>query len=184
MRLGGIELRREVLFRDLGGILEAGILPFRSRQIGLRVLDVDHILTIVDVDQRLTRLDELIVGDVERDDIARDLRRDRHRVSVNEGVVRIFVIAIGEPVFIAREAEAADKRQKHDPGRSGGGSFWLPAAAPSVSGAGAAFAGAPCVEPSSATGRSVSERDLAMSVHRSVRGGVNHLTRICPRRIR
>jgi len=54
----------------------------RRLQRAFGVLPVDPVLPRVDVNQRLALLDELIVGHVERDDIAGDARRDDDRAAV------------------------------------------------------------------------------------------------------
>ncbi len=117
LRLCRVELRREVFLRHLGGILEAAILTFGRRQIGLGVLDIDHILAIVDVDQRLTLFHEFVIAHVQRDDIARDLRGDRDCAAVDEGIVRGFKVSVGQPVFVTREGEAAEQEEEDDPHR-------------------------------------------------------------------
>ena len=51
------------------------------------------VLPRIDMDQRLALVHELVVGDVERDDEARDLRRDGDGAAIGIGVVGGFDIA-------------------------------------------------------------------------------------------
>ena len=78
----------KILAGDLGTVSQTGELAFRRIQHALSIALVVHILPRIDMDQRLSFVDELIVGHIERHDLARDLRRDAHGAPVDKGVVR------------------------------------------------------------------------------------------------
>ena len=65
----------------------------------------------IDPDHEIAGLHARIVVDVQLDDVACDLRRDRDGVAVGEGVVRALLVAGGEVV-----PAAADHEDSHDGG--------------------------------------------------------------------
>lgn len=108
LRLGLLQLRREILARDLRAVLLTLILRFGRRQRPFRLLAVGLVLPGIDMDQRLPLLDELVVGDIERDDDAGHLRGDADRAPISIGVVGAFQVSRGEPVI-----QAAHQQQRH-----------------------------------------------------------------------
>ena len=64
------------------------------------------------MDQRLILFHELVVGDVQRNHDARNLRRDGHRPAIGVGVVGAFKIAGRQPVVDAA------RQQKRDDGEA------------------------------------------------------------------
>ena len=68
LRLRLLQLGGKILAGDLRAKLLPGELMFRRLQRAFGLLAVDLVLPRIDVNQRLALFDELIVGDVERDD--------------------------------------------------------------------------------------------------------------------
>jgi hypothetical protein len=105
LRCGLLQLRREVLFRDFEPELLPPILCVGGGERAFGLFAIDLILPRVDVDQRLTLFDELIVGDVELHHDARHLRRNRDRAAVGIGIVGVFDVARREPVIDATDGQ-------------------------------------------------------------------------------
>ena len=114
LRLRLLELGGKILAADLRAKLLPGELMFRRLQRAFGLLAVDLILPRVDVNQRLALLDELIVGHVERDDVAGDARRDDDRAAVGVGVVGALDVAIGPPVIEPAKRQQSENHQTDD----------------------------------------------------------------------
>ena len=110
----GLRLREqggEILPRDFKAELLAAHLRLGRGQRAFGEVAVDLVLARIDMDQRVALPDELIVGDIQRNHGARDLRRDEHRPAVGIGVVGGFDIAAGIPEPSAAYRHHGEQRQ-------------------------------------------------------------------------
>ena len=110
LRLRKEELSREILARHIGCIFEARELTLCGGKRRLGRLAVDHILAVVDVNERIALVDELIVIHVERHNSAGNLRRYRYGAPIDIGIVRRLVAGVGQPIGVSGIANAEDEQ--------------------------------------------------------------------------